>query len=98
MKKTFIAISFALAAAFTAPAVAGSETAAKTTFTHEGVTYVYSKTIVGKSTVYRGYARPGHDFYLVARNGQVTGKANGIPVSFDVPKTEIAGTIKLASR
>ncbi len=54
-------------------------------FSHEGVTYTYTKTQVGESTIFKGYATPGYAFYLVARNGQVTGKANGIAVSFKAP-------------
>ncbi len=84
-------------AAVAAPAVAKE----KATFTHEGVTYVYSETKVGASTIYKGRATPGDSFYLVARNGQVTGTANSIPVSFRVPEateTKTGGEVLVANR
>lgn len=86
-----------LAAAVAAPAVAKE----KATFTHEGVTYVYSETKLGASTIYKGRATPGDSFYLVARNGQVTGTANSIPVSFRVPEatvTKSGGEVLVANR
>ncbi len=71
-------------------------------FTHEGVTYTYSKTQVGQSTVYKGYASPGDEFYLVSRKGRVTGKANGISVSFRAPTVEtqeaLAQQVQVAAR
>lgn len=101
MNKTLIALSIAVAAATSSPALAGSATAKKS-FTHEGVTYVYTKTKVGDSTIYKGRATPGHDFYLVANGSRVVGKANGIPVSFDKPTMQIeialGAPVQLASR
>ena len=73
-------IAAALLTAVAAPAVA----AERTSFTHDGVTYSYTQTKVGESTILRGRATTGADFRYVVRNGQVVGKSNGIPVSFRV--------------
>jgi hypothetical protein len=89
VKKTFVALALTLAAAVAAPAMAEDEAPQKVQFSYEGVTYTYTKTQVGKSTVYKGYASPGDEFYLVARNGRVTGRANGINVSFRTPTVDV---------
>ncbi len=78
-KLPLIAALFATAAA-TAPAMA----AEKTSFTHDGVTYVYSETQAGQSRVIKGYAVNGPDFYYVVRKGQVVGKVDDANVSFAV--------------
>ena len=65
-------------------AVAAPAMAEKASFTHDGVTYHYTKTQVGKSVVLRGTATPGPDFHYVVRNGQVVGKNDATPVSFRV--------------
>ena len=100
MKKTFLALALTAAAAVAAPALA--DTAPKQQFTFEGVTYTYTKTQVGDSTVYKGYAEPGYPFYLVSHRGQVTGKVNGENVSFATPKvgaeTASGKQLKLAAR
>lgn len=94
MKKIFATLTFALAAAAATPALAASDLPQKVQFTHEGVTYFYTKTKVGESTIYKGIARPGQSFYLVERKGHVTGTANGIRVAFSTPTTT---TVDLAS-
>ncbi len=88
MKKTIATLTFALAAAVASPVFAEAEIPQKVQFSHEGVTYTYTKTQVGESTVFKGYATPGYAFHLVARKGQVTGRANGIPVSFKAPTVQ----------
>ena len=101
MKKTIATLALAVAATVASPVFAKAELAPKLQFDHEGVTYTYSKTQVGESTIYKGYASPGDAFYLVARKGQVTGKANGVAVSFRAPSVEMsagAKMIPLASR
>ncbi|MBO9575698.1 MAG: hypothetical protein J7494_08185 [Sphingobium sp.] len=97
MTKTFIALTATLALAVASPAFA--KEAEKSSFTHEGVTYTYTKTQVGKSTVIEGYAQPGQKFHLVKNGNQVTGTANGIPVSFSMDEVaKTAKTTTLASR
>lgn len=56
----------------------------KTVFTADGVTYAYTETKVGDSTVFQGRAIPGTDFYYVVRNSKVIGNNDGMPVAFDV--------------
>ena len=56
----------------------------RVTFTHDGVTYSYTQTKVGESTVIRGRASDGPDFYYVVRKGQVVGKSDDAPVRFSV--------------
>ena len=56
---------------------------------------------VGESTVYKRTSTPGEPFFLVERKGQVTGKANGINVSFRAPTVEVvaaANMVPLAAR
>ncbi len=78
---------FPLTAALLVAAVAAPATAAtkeKTSFTLDGVTYAYTQTKAGESTVIRGNASSGADFYYVVRKGQVVGNNNGVPVRFAV--------------
>ncbi|HEY1125672.1 MAG TPA: hypothetical protein VGE65_08555 [Sphingobium sp.] len=101
MTKTLISLAISAAALVATPAFADAENTQKMQFSHEGVTYIYTKTQVGQSTIYKGTAIPGDTFYLVERKGQVTGKANGINVSFRAPKVDIvatANTVPLAVR
>ncbi len=56
----------------------------KVSFTHDGVTYYYTQTKVGASTVIQGHATNGPDFYYVVRNGQVVGKTDDSSVRFPV--------------
>jgi hypothetical protein len=93
MKKTLITLAVAMASIAVTPAFAGAEPQ-KMQFTYEGVTYTYTKSQVGESTIYKGNATPGAPFYLVARKGQVTGNANGIPVSFKAPTVEVTASAK----
>lgn len=77
-------ILFAAAAAtlaFATPALAGDRT-----FTHEGVTYVYTVTPKGDARVLEGKASSGGKFRLVVRNGWVDGYASNTRVSFRAPK------------
>jgi len=102
MKTALLSLAFALTATAAAPAFAEAEVPQKVQFTHEGVTYVYTTTKVGESTIYKGYATPGYPFYLVSRKGQVTGKANGTNVSFKTPTVDVQSAavkqIPLAAR
>ncbi|HEY1124150.1 MAG TPA: hypothetical protein VGE65_00845 [Sphingobium sp.] len=78
---------FPLIAALAVATVAVAAPAAakdKQSFTHDGVTYVYTETKVGESLVIKGYAVNGQDFYYVVRNGRVVGKAGDAPVDFSV--------------
>lgn len=79
MSKFFVALTATLTLAVTSPALAEAETSS---FTHEGVTYTYSQTKVGNSTVIEGEAKPGQKFRFVKTGKQVTGVANGVTVSF----------------
>lgn len=97
MKKTFAALTATLTLAIAAPAIAKDE--APRTFSFDGVTYSYTVTKAGKSTIYEGYARPGQKFRFVKNGKQVVGTANGIPVTFrmdEVAKT--VTSIQVASR
>jgi predicted lipoprotein with Yx(FWY)xxD motif len=94
MTKTLISLAIAAASLATAPAFADAENSQRAQFTHEGVTYTYTKTQLGQSTIYKGTATPGEPFFLVERKGQVTGKANGINVSFRTPKVEVVAGLK----
>ena len=76
----FPLIATLLLTAVAAPALAQEKAA----FTHDGVTYVYSQTKVGDSTIIQGHADNGPDFRYVVRNGQVTGNTDGNPVRFSV--------------
>lgn len=101
MTKTLISLAISAAALMTAPAFADAENTQKMQFSHEGVTYIYTKTQVGQSTIYKGTANPGEPFFLVERKGQVTGKANGINVSFRAPRVDVvaaANMVPLAAR
>jgi hypothetical protein len=101
MKKTLISLAFVAASIASAPAFADAEIPQKVQFTYDGVTYIYSKTQVGQSTIYKGTASPGQPFFLVEHKGQVSGKANGMNVSFRAPKVEVVAGLKpvpLASR
>ena len=92
----FPLIATLLLATVAAPALAAP--AAKTSFTHDGVTYVYSQTKVGKSVVLRGTSSNGPDFYYVVRNGQVVGKNGGTAVSFRVEDAaQLAGQVEVTS-
>ncbi len=92
-KMIFSAALLSLAAA--SPAFAKPE---QTKFTHDGVSYTYSVTSLNADTrIIEGYATPGNAFRLVVSNGRVVGKANGIPVSFNVD-SKVAKTVKVASR
>jgi hypothetical protein len=93
IKTTFAAIALTLGLA--SPALAAD---AHMSFTHEGVSYDFTVSKAGKSTIYRGNATPGGDFYLVERNNKVTGTANGVSVSFPVPKADKVNTAVVASK
>ena len=80
MKKTLAALTATLIFAVASPAFA--KDAATSTFSYEGVSYTYSQTQVGKTTVIEGYATPGDKFRFVKNGDKVTGEANGVSVSF----------------
>lgn len=101
MKKTLVSLAIAAVSLATAPAFADAAIPQKMQFTHEGVTYIFTKTQVGQSTIYKGTANPGQPFYLVEHKGQVTGKVNDMSVSFPVPQAHVATgakSVPLASR
>lgn len=86
----FYAVSALVSLAVAAPAFAKDE---KTSFTQDGVTYTYTQTKVGDSTIVKGRASPGYPFYFVVRGEQVVGNANGIPVSFRTPQAGSAAVV-----
>ena len=99
MKKTIAALTATLVLAVASPALA--KDAETSTFTHEGITYSYTQTQVGKSTIIEGQAKPGQTFRFVKRGKQVTGVANGVAVSFstdDLVAYNASKSIPLASR
>jgi hypothetical protein len=101
MNKTLVSLAIAAVSLATAPAFADAAIPQKLQFTHEGVTYIYSKTQVGQSTIYKGTAIPGQPFFLVEHKGRVTGKANDMNVSFRTPQVDVvaaAKSVPLASR
>lgn len=68
-------------------------------FTRDGVTYVYTQKSVGDRTVIEGRSFPrGSGFYLVVKNGRVTGTSGGIPVAFAVDQNKGAGSVMTAAR
>jgi hypothetical protein len=80
VRKTFAALTATLVLAVASPALA--DEAQKSSFTHEGITYTYSQTKVGKATIIEGQAKPGQKFRFVKSGKQVTGTFNGSAVSF----------------
>jgi hypothetical protein len=96
MTKLFAA--FALAATISAPALA-QEASPERSFTRDGVTYVYTATKVGDTTVLAGRASPvGGPFKLTVRGKQVNGRAGGVPVSFAVDRPLARSATTLAAR
>jgi len=95
MKKFILAAT--LAAAGIAPAFASE---APATFTRDGVTYTYTVEQIGNRRVIEGQATPGAPFRLVVSRNQVTGQANGVPVSFRVKPVadEAPSDLAIASR
>jgi len=70
-------------------------------FTRDGVNYTYTVTNVDADTrILEGTASPGSPFRLVVSGNRVSGKANGIPVSFNVKaaKAATAKSVTVASR
>lgn len=80
MARTLFAAA-AATLAFATPALAGERT-----FTHEGVTYVYTVTPKGDARVLEGKSSTGGRFHLTVRNGWVDGYASNNRVSFRAPK------------
>jgi len=83
------AASFALAV----PALA-QDKPAPATFTHDGVTYVYTATQQGKIRVIEGTSSAGSKFRLTVRNRIVDGYVGDKHVTFVTPRksggTEVA--------
>ena len=75
----------ALFATLATPAIA-KDAANEHRFTRDGETFVYTARASGDATILSGRSGSGRDFRLVVRNGRVTGKSGGVPVSFSVPK------------
>lgn len=102
MKKTFLILAFGLTAGFATATPALADEPLRVQFTYEGVSYSYTVSKVGKSTVYDGHTSPGANFHFVERDGHVTGFANGMRVSYDVPSADVqaatARQVRLASR
>lgn len=99
MSKTFFALTATLVLAVASPAVA--KDAEKTSFRHDGVTYTYTLSKAGKSTIIEGSATPGQKFRFVKSGKRVTGVANGVPVSFrtdELVEYRPSDVIPLASR
>ena len=71
----------AAALTFAAPALAEDRS-----FTHEGITYVYTARNDGSARVLEGKASAGGKFRLVVQNGWVRGRVGTVPVSFRAPK------------
>lgn len=92
---TKILTAAALIAAFAAPAFAENAPQQRS-FTRDGETYVYTSVVKGDATVLSGRSSSGRDFRLTVRNGHVTGKSGGVPVSFDVANT--GAGLELAAR
>ncbi|KQS01948.1 hypothetical protein ASG11_14115 [Sphingomonas sp. Leaf357] len=86
----------ALIATLAAPAFA-KDVAAQRSFTRDGETYVYTAAVKGDATVLSGRSSSGRDFRLTVRNGHVTGRSGGVPVSFDVDSATTGG-LELAAR
>jgi hypothetical protein len=81
------------------PAVAAP--AEKNSFTHEGITYVYTATTKGDVKVINGKSYPGaKPFELVVRNDRVSGTSGFAPVSFKLSEVERikASDVKIAAR
>ncbi|WP_326524754.1 hypothetical protein [Sphingomonas sp.] len=70
-------------------ATAGVASEPAKSFTHEGVTYRYEKTLAEDgTTVLAGQALPsGSKFRLVVRDGQVSGHVANRPVRFSLAST-----------
>ena len=97
MRKTFIIL--AAAAASLTPTI-GMARAGEKTFRHEGLTYVYSTSLVRGREVISGHRYPGGAaFRLVVSGRRVTGTAGGVPVAFDTADARGAARgVELASR
>lgn len=86
-------IMFAAAAAlvtFATPALAGERT-----FTHQGVTYVYTSTPSDDARIIEGTTSDGRRFRFTVRGTRVDGDFDGERVSFRTPKS---ADVKMAQR
>lgn len=81
----FIFTAVAACGLLAAPALA-QDKAAPVTFTHEGVTYVYTASQQGKSRVIEGTTSTGSNFRLVVRNRLVDGDVGDTHVTFIAPR------------
>jgi hypothetical protein len=86
----------ALIATLAAPAFA--KDAGEHRFTRDGETFVYTARASGDATILSGHSGSGRDFRLVVRNGRVSGKSGGVPVSFSVPKAKSDASLEIAAR
>ncbi len=82
MIKTLLAA--ALIASLAAPVLA-QDKADEKSFTRDGQTYVYTKTVKPDRIVLRGRRYPSGDgFELVVRGDHITGVSGGTPVSYTI--------------
>ena len=96
--KRFAAVALLALAPLSLAAPARADDAS-TSFTHNGITYTYSITERGSTTVLRGVAVRGSvetPFTLRVRGSQVRGLVGASEVSF--PLSEVQPRVSLASR
>ena len=90
---------FLLALSLTASTPLFAGEVAEHRFTRDGVTYVYTQADKADRTVLEGRSLPGgSSFYLVVKNGRVTGTSGGVPVAFAVPKAQGGSAVLAAAR
>lgn len=92
---TRLIFSAAAAACVAIAAPAFAQAAPQQSFTHDGVTYVYTATQQGRTRILAGKTSDGGTFELTVRNQRVDGYVNNQHVAFAVPrkpafKTEVA--------
>jgi hypothetical protein len=86
MTKTIIKLATA-AALLAGTAQAAFAKSEQQSFERDGYTYVYTKSLQGKTTLLRGTYYPGgKPFALEVRNGRVEGSMNEAPVGFSLNK------------
>lgn len=89
----------ATAAAAVLATAANAHDAGEQRFVHDGQTYVYTSATRGDLQVLDGHRFPsGSRFHLVVRGDQVTGTANGTPVTFRTTEAQGATGTETAAR
>jgi len=72
--------------------------ASERTFTHDGVTYAYTREQRGETVVLSGRVLPnGAPYTLNVRGRKVTGHVDGTPVAFTIAKP-LTKTVETAQR